>query len=99
MPIKFQRPENLPEDIPIYHVSCPDHNADLLLKITALGSNKIAVIPTYKEVVADLIPNYFGEIFKEGKNFKLRILLVEESKMKIMFRSFILPVISRLNHC
>merc|ERR1712157_145385 len=69
MPIKFQRPENLPEDIPIYHVSCPDHNADLLLKITALGSNKIAVIPTYKEVVADLIPNYFGEIFKEGKNF------------------------------
>ena len=69
MPIKFQRPENLPEDIPIYHVSYSDNNADLLIKITAMTTNKTAVIPTYKEDVADLIPNYFGEIFKEGKNF------------------------------
>ena len=70
MNFKFQRPENLSKEIPIYHVSCPDHNADLLLKITAMGSNRIAVIPTFKAVVAVLIPNYFGEIFKEGKNFK-----------------------------
>merc|ERR1712087_1030033 len=51
-------------------------NADLRLKITAMKSGKVAVIPTFREVVTQLIPNYFGEVF--NKNFTESRLKKEE---------------------
>ena len=72
MPRKFERPKNLPEEIPIYHITPRDADADLLLKITAMKTNKTAVLPVYKEDLVEYLPNYFGRIFDKTKNYEFK---------------------------
>ena len=72
MPRTFQRPDNLPNDIPIYNITARDADADLILKVTALATNKSAVIPTYKEEMTELLPTYFGMIFDKNKGYEFR---------------------------
>ena len=67
MPRTFQRPKNLSPDIPIYHITPRDADADLLLKITSAETNKTAVIPTYKEDMVEFSPAYFGKIFDKNR--------------------------------
>ena len=72
MPRKFERPKNLPEDVPIYHITPRDADADLLLKITAMKTNKTAVIPVFKEDMVEYLPNYFGRIFDVDRNYEFK---------------------------
>ena len=72
MPLKFQRPENLPEEIPIYHTTTRDFNADLILKITAMATNKTAVFPVFKEEMVEYLPTYFGMIFDKEKDYEFK---------------------------
>ena len=72
MPRKFERPANLPEDIPIYHTTPRDADADLLLKIIAMKTNKVAVFPVFKEEMVEYFPNYFGRIFDKTKNYEFK---------------------------
>ena len=72
MPTQFQRPENLSLLIPIYHTVPRDNDADLLLKITALETNKTAVFPVFKEDMVEFLPNYFGVIFDKNKKYKFK---------------------------
>ena len=66
MPLKWQRPENLPEEIPIYHTTPRDHHADLIIKLTAQVTEKTAVFPVYKEEMVEYFPEYFGMIFDQN---------------------------------
>jgi len=68
MTLKFQKPKNIPAEIPLHHVVLPDIDSNLILKITAEKSNRVAIIPTKRETVATLIPNFFEPMF--GKNSK-----------------------------
>ena len=72
MPRTFQRPNNLPNDIPIYHITARDADADLILKVTALESYKSAIIPVFKEDMVEILPTYFGMIFDKNKSYTFR---------------------------
>ena len=72
MPRTFQRPKNLPTDIPIYHITFRDADADLLIKIIAPETNKTAVIPAYKEDLVEILPAYFGKIFDRNKGYEYK---------------------------
>ena len=72
MPTQFQRPIDLPKDIPIYHTAHRDNNADLLLKVTALESDETGVFPVFKEDMVEYLPNYFGMIFDKNKGYEFR---------------------------
>ena len=72
MPRKFERPANLPEKIPIYHTTPRDSDADLLLKITAMKTNKTAVLPVYREDMIDYLPDYFGKLFDKNRNYEFK---------------------------
>ena len=75
MPNQFQRPKNLPNNIPIFHTVYRDSNADLLLKITALDSDKTvrtAAFPVFKEDMVEYLPNFFGTIFDENKGYNYK---------------------------
>ena len=58
MPLKFQRPKDLPEEIPIYHTTPRDFKADLIIKLTALATEKVAVFPVFKDEMVEYFPKY-----------------------------------------
>ena len=72
MPTKCQRPKDLPDEIRICHTVPRDFNADLLLKVTALESNKTMVFPVFKEDIIQQLPNFFGRIFDKNKGYRFK---------------------------
>ena len=80
MPLAFQRPQSLAAEIPIYHITPIDSEADLILKITALGTNKTAVIPTFKQAMVEILPTYFGRVFDENKGYEFKENRLQEGE-------------------
>ena len=72
MPRKFERPENLPEEIQIYHTTPRDADADLLLKITAMKTDKTAILPVFREDMIDYLPDFFGKLFDKNRNYEFK---------------------------
>ena len=72
MSTRYQRPVDLPENIQMHHTVHRDSDADLLLKVTALESNKTAVFPVFKKDMVEYLPNYFGVIFDKNKKYKFK---------------------------
>lgn len=80
MPLKFQRPKDLPEEIPIYHTTPRDFQADLIIKLTALATEKVAVFPVFKDEMVEYFPKYFGTIFDKEKNYEFKENRLEDGE-------------------
>jgi len=64
---KYTPPEGTSPDTQVYHVFNFDTNADLPLNVSNHDESITAIIPTFKNILTQAMPNYF-KIFDKTKN-------------------------------